>query len=200
MAIAAEMDETVSVHEALQWASGGIAIFARSVVADFWISRMRSKEIHMSKRKLAVLALGLALAAVIGWTVEVYWLTRPASAQMIAYGVEHHAPGERAMRLSLGEGVHPAARSNSRGPEPISIPAPPYRLLATKDGAKGDVEVLLDVNGRGNVVGVREIYSSSVNDAGLAKSVLDIAQTWKFKPALQKGEPVPAMVVVQVKF
>jgi hypothetical protein len=81
---------------------------------------------------------------------------------------------------------------------PLSMPAP-HIPLAKKNKVKGEVEALLDVNTSGSVAWGRQIYSSNVDDARLAKSLVDIAHT-KFKPATEKGEPVPALVVVGVRF
>ena len=160
----------------------------------------------MSKSKLVVsLAVGLALVASGWWAAKIFWLMPPPaySTQMIAYGVPHQIAGGSAIAIRLGDGRDASNRDQIKGPVPVAIPAPPYIPLAKKNKVKGDMEALLDVDASGSVAGVREIYSSSVGgsvSAELAKSVLHTAQTWKFKPAMEKGEPVPAMVIVQVRF
>lgn len=155
----------------------------------------------MSKPK-PVVSLAIALVTLVAagwWAAKTLRLVAPAaySMEMIAYGVPQQTAGGPAIALRLGEGDHAPGRDKIKGPVPVSMPAPP---LAKKNKFKGDVEALLDVDASGSVAGVREIYSNGVSSAGLANTVLDIAHTWKFEPATEKGKPVPATVIVQVRF
>jgi TonB family protein len=195
MALAAEIDQTASIQEALRWSWGGIMLFARLVVAGFWTWLKLPKEVRMSKRKLVVsLAVGLALVAAGWWTAKIFSPPPTSSTQMIAYVVVPQTEGRPVIAL---RGLSTPFGDQIKGPVPVSMPAP---LLAKKSKVKGNVETLLEVDASGSVAGVREIYSSSVGDPEAAKSLLHTAETWKFKPAMEKGEPVPATVIVQVRF
>jgi protein TonB len=37
-------------------------------------------------------------------------------------------------------------------------------------------------------------------DKGLDENAIETLRTWKFKPAMKKGKPVPVKVVVEVSF
>lgn len=171
----------------------------------------------MSKRRLVVsLAVGLALAAAGWWAAKSFWLMPPPaySTQMIAYGVAHQIAGRPAIiALRLGVLANTLGPDQIKGPVPVSMLVAPYTPLAKKNKLKGDLLALLDVDASGSVAGVREMtfhYDSSegarlANNnnsvlTGFGNSVLQTAHSWKFKPATEKGEPVPATVIVQVRF
>jgi len=158
------------------------------------------KEVSMSKPKFVVsLVTGLTLIAAGWWAAKTYFMPPPAySTRMIAYGVARQTVGGPVIGLRLGDGRNASDLDPIKGPVPVSMPAPPY--IAKKNKVKGEVEALLDLDASGSVAGVTAIHSSSVDDVEFVKGVLHTAQTWKFKPAMEKGESVPARVIVQVRF
>ena len=101
-----------------------------------------------------------------------------------------------------GFGVRTVDGAQIKGPVPISMPAPPYTPQAKKDKVQGAIVAAVDVDASGNVAGVKLTAVSLSRDLtdGLDESVLQALPTWKFKPAMKKGEPVPVKVTVHVIF
>jgi len=67
---------------------------------------------------------------------------------------------------------------------------------------QGTVVLTAAVDASGNVAGVKLTalsLSRSVGE-GLEESAMQTVRTWKFKPAIKKGKPVPVMVIVEVSF
>jgi hypothetical protein len=162
----------------------------------------------MSKPKLVVSStVALATLVAAGWWANktLRLMGPPAySTQMIAYGVAQQIEAGRpiAVSLHLADGNHAPRPDQIKGPVPVSMATAPYTLLAKKNKVKGDLIALLIVDASGSVAGVTEVTGHYFGraDPELANRVLNTAQTWKFKPATKQGEPIPAMVIVQVKF
>jgi TonB family protein len=157
----------------------------------------------MSKAKhMVLLAITLAALVVTGWwAAKTFWLTSPIhSMQMVAYA---EIQGGRCLGCPVVYvEEQPLGGTQINGPVPVSMPVPPYTRLATKDKIEGAVVTLVNVDASGSVAGVKlsTVDLSSNVSAGLRQGVIDTVRTWKFKPATEKGKPMPATVQVRVSF
>jgi TonB family protein len=159
------------------------------------------KEVRMSKpRLIASLVIALAVLVATGWwAVKTFWLIAPAGppAHMVSYGTFSGPGSEGASAIMFGK-----VEGDVKDPVPISMPAPAYTPQAREDKVEGAVVAAVEVDASGNVAGVSltAVSLSSSAGEGLGESVLGTLRTWKFKPAMKKGKPVPAKVTVQVNF
>jgi protein TonB len=87
-------------------------------------------------------------------------------------------------------------------PVPIFKPEPPYTPQARKHKVEGTVVLSVGVDASGNVANVKltGVSLSKRVGEGLEESAMQTVRTWKFKPALKEGKPVPVMVTVEVSF
>jgi TonB family protein len=90
---------------------------------------------------------------------------------------------------SVGGGVSP--------PIPIYKPEPAYSEEARKAKFQGTVVLWIVVDAQGNVTDPRVVRPLGL---GLDEKALETVRTWKFKPALRNGSPVPVRVIVEVTF
>jgi TonB family protein len=90
---------------------------------------------------------------------------------------------------SVGGGVSP--------PIPIYKPEPAYSEEARKAKYQGTVVLWIVVDAQGNVTDPRVVRPLGL---GLDEKALETVRTWKFKPALRNGTPVPVRVIVEVSF
>lgn len=72
-------------------------------------------------------------------------------------------------------------------PELVRDAAPDYPDSAREDGVSGSVTVSYTVNGDGRVEGVRVTRSSG--DSRLDRAATAAARRWRYKPAVQDGQP-----------
>jgi len=181
------------------------------------------KEVRMSKRRLiASLVIALAVLVAAGlFAVRTFYFTAPAGLPtefIPGYG-SLSAPGSDVPSAFMGYYVESdqdtgQTRSGYAGPRlfkvggdvkapvPIYKPEPPYTPQARKDKVEGAIVAAVEVDASGNVVGVKLAgvsLSKSVSE-GLDESVMQTLRTWKFKPAMKKGKPVPVMVTVETSF
>jgi len=168
------------------------------------------KEVRMPKPKLiasSVIALTIVVAAG-WWAAKVFWIIAPLGfpAHMVAPGCD--VPCDAAIFCFVrgddaGFGVlSKPEKILIKGPVPISMLPPRYTRLAKKDNVTGAVVALLDVDAKGNVFAVRLTsvgLSRNLID-GLDRSVIDAVRTWKFRPATNRGKPLPARVYLLVNF
>lgn len=82
-------------------------------------------------------------------------------------------------------------------PIPIYQPEPPYSEEARKAKFQGVVVLSIVVDTQGRVSDVRLVRRLGM---GLDEKAVDTVKTWKFKPALRNGTPVPVRVMVEVTF
>jgi len=173
------------------------------------------KEVRMSKPRL-IASLVIALAVLVGtgwWAARTFWLAAPLGAptHMVGYGV-FSAPGSDVPSYFMlcvveddragASGIVGRANPEVKCPVPLSTPMPPYTSQAKDDKVQGAVVTAVDVDVSGNVAGVKLTavsLSRNLSD-GLDESVIETLRTWKFKPAMRQGKPVPAEVRVQVDF
>jgi len=183
------------------------------------------KEVRMSKpRLIASLVIALAVLVATGWwAVETFWLSAPAGlpTEVMVGGVSAGPPGSdvpSAFMFYSVESDQDTGQTHSgyagprlayykvggdvTAPVPIYKPEPPYTPQARRDKVQGTVVLTVAVDASGNVVGVKLTavsLSRSVGE-GLEESAMQTLCTWKFKPAMKKGKPVPVTVIVEVSF
>jgi TonB family protein len=92
--------------------------------------------------------------------------------------------------FSVGGGVS--------APIPIYKPEPAYSEEARKAKYEGTVVLRIVVDAQGNVN--RDVRVVKPLGLGLDEKAVQAVQTWKFKPAIRNGVPVPVRVVVEVTF
>jgi protein TonB len=82
-------------------------------------------------------------------------------------------------------------------PIPIYKPEPPYSEEARKAKYQGTVVVLIVVDTQGSVTDARVVKPLGL---GLDEKALETVRTWKFKPGMRNGIPVPVRVMIEVSF
>ena len=91
--------------------------------------------------------------------------------------------------FSVGNGVS--------APIPIYSPEPAYSEEARKAKFGGIVLLWIVVDAQGIV---RNVRIAKPLGMGLDEEAVKTVSTWKFKPALRQGVPVPVQVQVEVSF
>lgn len=102
-------------------------------------------------------------------------------------------PGDKA---GYGGGPYSVGGEVS-APIPIYKPEPPYSEEARKAKYQGEVILQIVVDTNGNVTDARVVKALGL---GLDEKALETVRTWKFKPGLRNGTPVPVRVLVEVTF
>ena len=102
-------------------------------------------------------------------------------------------PGEGG---GTGGGIYSVGGGVS-APIPIYKPEPAYSEEARKAKYQGTVVLWIVVDAQGNVIDPRVVRPLGL---GLDEKALETVRTWKFKPALRNGAPVPVRVIVEVSF
>lgn len=102
-------------------------------------------------------------------------------------------PGEGA---GFGGGAYSVGGGVS-SPIPIYEPQPPYSEEARKVKYQGTVLLWIIVDAQGNVTDVRVVKPAGL---GLDENAVNTVRTWKFKPGMRNGTPVPVRVQVEVSF
>jgi protein TonB len=86
---------------------------------------------------------------------------------------------------------------NVSAPIPIYKPEPPYSEQARKAKYQGTVVLWIVVDAAGNVTNAQVVKPLGM---GLDQNAVTTVKTWKFKPAMRNGSPVPVKVMVEVSF
>lgn len=86
---------------------------------------------------------------------------------------------------------------NITAPVPIYKPEPMYSEEARKAKYQGTVVLMIIVDVQGNVTDAHVVKPLGM---GLDEKALETVRTWKFKPAMRGGVPVPVRVAVEVQF
>ncbi|MEJ2008805.1 MAG: energy transducer TonB [Acidobacteriota bacterium] len=86
---------------------------------------------------------------------------------------------------------------NVSAPIPIYKPEPPYSEQARKAKYQGTCVLWIVVDAQGNVTAAQVVKPLGM---GLDENALATVKTWKFKPAMRNGAPVPVKVMVEVSF
>jgi TonB family protein len=147
------------------------------------------KEVKVSRLRLVISVFSAAAIVLIAGAAAVWSfpLSAPASAPVLASsGPELSSP-----RLyKVGKNVS--------APIPVQVPQPLYTRQARKAKVHGTAVFSVVLDAKGNVDGVKEI--SKPLGLGLDQSAIKTLRTWKFKPALHDGAPVPVRVMIEVTF
>ena len=155
------------------------------------------KEVRMSKRRLiASLAIALAVLAVAGWwAVRTFRLTSPAGTPPTVKSASIGSAAQRTIKYDVGK-VYQVG-DDVTAPVPIYKPEPAYTKEARAAKLEGTDVFWIVVDTSGNVADAELLRGVG---KGLDESAMQTARTWKFKPAMKKGKPVPVRVVVEVSF
>jgi periplasmic protein TonB len=102
-------------------------------------------------------------------------------------------PGQGA---GTGGGLY-SVGGNVSAPIPIYKPEPPYSEQARKAKYQGTVVLWIVVDSQGNVTDAQVVKPLGM---GLDENAVTTVKTWKFKPAMRNGAPVPVKVMVEVSF
>lgn len=86
---------------------------------------------------------------------------------------------------------------NVSAPIPIYQPDPPYSEEARKAKYQGTVVLSIIVDAQGDVHNVQVVKPLGL---GLDEKAVGSVTTWKFKPAMRNGTPVPVQMLVEVTF
>lgn len=103
-------------------------------------------------------------------------------------------PGSEA---GWGNGAYTPGIGGVSQPVPTYAPDPPYTEDARKAKFQGTVVMWIIVDAQGNVRNVRIVKRLGM---GLDDEAEKTISTWKFKPSLRNGVPVPVQVQVEVSF
>ena len=154
------------------------------------------KEVRMSKpRLIASLVIALAVLAAAGWwAVRTFWFIPPLPTKTVVTYGSFSPPGSNVPPKTL---VVYNVEGDVKAPVPIYKPEPAYTKEARAAKLEGTDVFWVVVDGTGNVADVRLVRSVGM---GLDESASETLRTWKFKPAMKKGKPVPVRVVVEVSF
>ena len=90
-----------------------------------------------------------------------------------------------------------SAAAGITAPECVYQPYPVYTPEAKKAGIEGTVTLLIVVDAAGNV---SDVEVAERLGYGLDERASNAVKSWKFKPALKDGKPVPVKVTVIVSF
>lgn len=114
---------------------------------------------------------------------------------------------ERAERLEAVDSPAPViltmsgdavdSTNNLREPRPYRRLKPPYPRTAATSEVEAVVDVLVDVDARGQV---GKIQISRWAGYGLDQSVIDTVKQMHFFPAMQNGKPIPMRVLLRYNF
>jgi periplasmic protein TonB len=102
-------------------------------------------------------------------------------------------PGEGG---GYGDGIYSVGGGVS-APIPIYKPEPAYSEEARKAKYQGVVVLWIVVDAQGNVTDARVVKPLGL---GLDEKAVEAVHTWKFKPAIRNGAPVPVRASVEVTF
>jgi TonB family protein len=96
----------------------------------------------------------------------------------------------------VGGGVYSVGGGVS---DPIAIykPDPAYSEEARKAKYQGTVVLYIIIDAKGDVTECRVVKPLGL---GLDEKAVETVRTWKFKPAMRNGTPVPVRVMVEVSF
>ena len=117
----------------------------------------------------------------------------------LAVTVSARDPAAAAKRARSFEVPAPStAPADERGASAIASPPHVYPVDVLKRGVTGKVVLIVDVAADGSVAAAK--IDRSAGNARLDEAALQAVSTWRFKPAMQDGKPVPSQVRVPVDF
>ncbi len=89
-----------------------------------------------------------------------------------------------------------AAMVPGSGPVPVYQPEPDYPAAALEHRIQGVVKLTALIDEDGRVARVHVVSGHPL----LAPAALEAVRQWRYRPAMRRGEPVPAPVVITVPF
>ena len=187
------------------------------------------KEVHMSRTRLMVSILTAAVTLLIAGATLAWAFPLKTSAQQTEVPAVSSAPaqtagwvapsGPSASDLTTAEDETTRSSNGafeSQGkeykfdvevykvggkvstPVPIYKPDPPYAPQAKNNHVNGTLTFHIVVDTNGKVAKVKEI--SKPLGMGLDETAIKTIQSWRFKPAMREGRPVPVEVSVEITF
>lgn len=155
------------------------------------------KEVSMSRSRLIATLLTAAAALwFTGWaSARAFPLEAPATPSASAPKPEaaaHPTPIPSPTDYRVG------GNSQLSKPVPVFAPDPPYTQQAVKAHVEGTIVVDVVVNAEGKVISAKEV--SKALGMGLDESAIHTIRTWKFKPGMLDGKPVPVRTLIEVRF
>ena len=104
---------------------------------------------------------------------------------------------EVGLLASNGQPVQKIEAGKVTPPKEVFAPSPDYSTQARQAGYQGKVVLSLVVNSQGNTENISIVKPVGM---GLDDKAVERVQTWKFKPAMRDGSPVPVKVLLEVTF
>jgi len=144
------------------------------------------KEDAMSKRRIAITLAGVVVLTLLAGLASVRAF--PLKGGAVAASPNNPPPAPKVCNVT-DKGV--------TGPVPIYKPDPPYTSAAKAAKTQGIVQLQVIVGVDGTVTNVKVIQPL---DKGLTDNAVETIKTWKFRPAMKSGKPVPCKVSVEVSF
>ncbi|HET9179289.1 MAG TPA: TonB family protein [Terriglobia bacterium] len=163
------------------------------------------KEVHMSRTRLMVSILTAAATLLMAGVTMVWAFPLKTSAPQAESPATASQPAENGDGTNQYQGkdykffgkVYKVG-GDVEAPVPIYKPEPPYTPEAKKAHLSGPVVLWAIIDTKGEVAETKE--QSKPLGRGLDENALKTVRTWKFKPAMRHGVPVPAKVMVEVYF
>jgi TonB family protein len=157
------------------------------------------KEVKMSRLKLVTSLFSAATILLVAGTAAVWSfpLSAPASAPALVSPGPDNVFRFEGKDYQTGGKIYKVGK-NVSPPVPIHDSQPLYTRQARKAKLHGTAVFSVVVDAKGDVDGVKEI--SKPLGLGLDQSAIKALRTWKFKPALRDGAPVPVRVDIEVTF
>ena len=169
---------------------GSRALLAPTFLSECQLAeRIRAlvKEDFMSKPRIAVTFAGVVVLTLFAGLASVRaFPLKGGAAAPASPSTEQASP--KVFRAT-DKGVTP--------PSPIYKPEPGYTKEARAAKLQGSVTLWMVVGVDGAVSDVKVTQGLGM---GLAESAVETVKTWKFKPAIKAGKPVPCKVMVEVAF
>jgi TonB family protein len=98
---------------------------------------------------------------------------------------------------SNGQPVQKIEAGKVSAPKRLYTPSPDYSVEARQAGYQGEVVLSLVVNTQGNTENISIVKPVGM---GLDEKAVEKVQTWKFKPGMRDGSPVPVRVMLEIMF
>lgn len=136
---------------------------------------------------------------IVSFVQSLPWTGKPPSQGRSAAG-KSRKDSERPLSAStlMNGHLHQVGGKKVTPPVLVYKPKPPYTQAAKRRGLEGSVDLVIEVDAKGNVTTVKE-HGDHLG-AGLDASAIKTVRRWKFKPAERDGVPVAVRIIVEVGF
>ena len=108
------------------------------------------------------------------------------------------APAESAAVPAAAASVAAPIASGEIPPQILERSQPIYPADALRDQEQGTVRLRVEIDAQGSVQSVQVLDSS--HSRALDRAAMESVRTWKFRPAIQGGQPVASTIDVPVDF